>query len=277
MYPSLSFGLAGVQEKDFEKRLALAQEAGFSHIETSAAEVEAIGVETMNALLEKYGLSVSGSNLPFHPLQLTEEEFAAAMEALPAQAKALAAVGCTRCIIWIFPSSDTLSFEENYALHVARLSPPAKVLNDCGIRLGLEFIGPASGRAKKYAFLHTAEEMLRLAKDCGENVGLLFDAWHWHMGAGNHDVFAHIGNAKYIVSVHVNDAPDGDIRTMPDSPRALPGETGNIDIAYVMQGLKALGYDGPVVAEPFSPKLAELPDDRARVACIKACIDKIWP
>ena len=34
--------------------------------------------------------------------------------------------------------------------------------------------------------------MLGLAKDCGENVGLLFDAYHWYTGANNRDVFDHI-------------------------------------------------------------------------------------
>ena len=50
-----------------------------------------------------------------------------------------------------------------------------------------------------------------------------------------------------------------------------------IDIACVMNGLKKIGYTGPVIAEPFSPKLAELPTDDDKVACIKACLDKIWP
>ena len=146
------------------------------------------------------------------------------------------------------------------------------------MRLGLEFIGPYTGRKdKKHVFIYTAEEMLGLAKDCGENVGLLFDAYHWYTGANNKDVFDHIPDERCIVSVHVNDAPVGDRLALPDSPRALPGETGMIDIACVMNGLKKIGYTGPVVAEPFSPKLAELPTDDDKVACIKACLDKIWP
>lgn len=278
MFQSISLGLANVAETDFEKKLLLAKRHGFTAIESSAQEVMENGVETVKALLEKHGMQISGSNLPFHPAQVDEAGFEAAMEALPEQAAALEAVGCTRCIIWIFPASDTLTREENYALHQKRLSRAAAVLAQHGIRLGLEFIGPYPARdGKKYDFMHTAEEMLGLAKDCGENVGLLFDAYHWFTGANNKDVFEHIADERYIVSVHVNDAPEGDIRTLPDSPRALPGETGRIDIAYVMNGLRSIGYTGPVVAEPFSPKLAELPDDDAKVACIKACLDKIWP
>lgn len=276
MFQSLNLGLANVAEKNFEKKLLLAKKYGFSYIEAGAQEVMENGVENVRALLQKHGMQISSANLPFHPTQLDDDAFAAAMEALPAQAAALSAVGCTRCIIWIFPASDTLTKEENYALHVKRLSAASAVLKEYGMRLGLEFIGPYTGRkGKKYVFLYTAEEMLKLAKDCGDNVGLLFDAYHWYTGAHNKDVFDHIPDQSCIVSVHVNDAPVGDPLELPDSPRALPGETGMIDIACVINGLRKLGYTGPVIAEPFSPKLAAMETDDEKVACIKACMDKI--
>ena len=276
MFQSLNLGLANVAEKNFEKKLLLAKKYGFSYIEAGAQEVMENGVENVRALLQKHGMQISSANLPFHPTQLDDDAFAAAMEALPAQAAALSAVGCTRCIIWIFPASDTLTKEENYAFHVKRLSAAAAVLKEYGMRLGLEFIGPYTGRkGKKYVFLYTAEEMLKLAKDCGDNVGLLFDAYHWYTGAHNKDVFDHIPDQSCIVSIHVNDAPVGDPLELPDSPRALPGETGMIDIACVINGLRKLGYTGPVIAEPFSPKLAAMETDDEKVACIKACMDKI--
>ena len=276
MFQSLNLGLANVAEKNFEKKLLLAKKYGFSYIEAGAQEVMENGVENVRALLQKHGMQISSANLPFHPTQLDDDAFAAAMEALPAQAAALSAVGCTRCISWIFPASDTLTMEENYAFQVKRLSAAAAVLKEYGMRLGLEFIGPYTGRkGKKYVFLYTAEEMLKLAKDCGDNVGLLFDAYHWYTGAHNKDVFDHIPDQSCIVSVHVNDAPVGDPLELPDSPRALPGETGMIEIACVIDGLRKLGYTGPVIAEPFSPKLAAMETDDEKVACIKACMDKI--
>ncbi|MGN0478392.1 MAG: sugar phosphate isomerase/epimerase family protein [Hominenteromicrobium sp.] len=276
MFQSLNPGLANVAEKDFEKKLLLAKKYGFGYIEAGAQEVMENGVENVKALLEKHGMQISSANLPFHPTQLDDDAFAEAMKALPAQAAALSAVGCTRCIIWIFPASDVLTKEENYAFHVKRLSAAAAVLKEYGMRLGLEFIGPYTGRKdKKHVFIYTAEDMLKLAKDCGDNVGLLFDAYHWYTGAHNKDVFDHIPDESCIVSVHVNDAPVGDPLELPDSPRALPGETGMIDIACVIDGLRRLGYTGPVVAEPFSPKLAAMATDDEKVACIKACMDKI--
>ena len=168
MFQSISLGLANVAETDFEKKLLLAKRHGFTAIESSAQEVMENGVENVKALLEKHGMQISGSNLPFHPAQVDDAGFEAAMEALPAQAAALSAVGCTRCIIWIFPASDTLTKEENYALHKTRLSRAAAVLAQYGMRLGLEFIGPYTGRKDTdLEFISTAAEMHCIATYSG--------------------------------------------------------------------------------------------------------------
>ena len=122
MYQSINFGVIGVQETDLEKKMQLAKRHGFTHMEAGADEVTACGVEKVKALLQQYGMEITCFNVPFHPVQVSEEEFASRMEALPAQAKAMSQVGCSRSIIWIIPGSDTLPYEENYALHVRRLS-----------------------------------------------------------------------------------------------------------------------------------------------------------
>ena len=146
MYQSINFGVIGVQETDLEKKMQLAKRHGFTHMEAGADEVTACGVEKVKALLQQYGVEITCFNVPFHPVQVSEEEFASRMEALPAQAKAMSQVGCSRSIIWIIPGSDTLPYEENYALHVRRLSQVARVYGEYGIRLGLEFIGPYTAR-----------------------------------------------------------------------------------------------------------------------------------
>ncbi len=276
MYQSLSFGHAKVQEKDFEKKLQMAKNHGFEYIESSAAEVMGMGVENFKALIDKYGLKVSSTSLPFHPAEVDEATFEEAMKVFPEQVAAMAAVGCTRWIIWIFPSSDKYTKEENYALHVERMGAVAKVLKEYGARLGLEFVGPHHMRNKKHIFLYTAEDMLALAKDCGENVGILFDIYHWYTSGYNKDVFDHIPSEESIVLVHVNDAGEGPVEEQLDGLRYLPGETGVIDAPFALNALRKLGYTGPVVAEPFSTKLPELANDDERVACIKSCLDKIW-
>jgi sugar phosphate isomerase/epimerase len=142
----------------------------------------------------------------------------------------------------------------------------------------LEFVGPKTSRAKRtYRFLYTLEGMLALAAaiDTG-NVGLLLDLWHLYTAHGSNDQVLELTNADVVV-VHVNDAPAGvPIDDQLDNVRALPGETGVMDIAGFMAALQAIGYDGPVTAEPFSQRVRELPAEQA-VAVTAASMRKIWP
>ena len=66
--------------------------------------------------------------------------------------------------------------------------------------------------------------------------------------------------------VHINDAPPGDIMTLDDSMRVLPGE-GVIDLTGFLGAIAARGYDGPVSIELFSERLRAMsPEDAAQRA-----------
>jgi len=61
-----------------------------------------------------------------------------------------------------------------------------------------------------------------------------------------------------------------------DLVRRMPGETGVIDMATFMGALVDMGYDGPVVVEPFSDWVRQLPPDGA-VKATADSLDRIWP
>ena len=63
--------------------------------------------------------------------------------------------------------------------------------------------------------------------------------------------------------MHVNDAPGLPVEAQVDHVRAMPGETGVIDIAAFLGALAEIGYDGPVMAEPFSERVGGLPPAEA--------------
>ena len=91
------------------------------------------------------------------------------------------ALGAQRTGRWIFPGSDERAHEENFAFHVARFQPVARLLADHGIRLGLEFIGPATFlRRFKFPFVRFVAATCELARDIGPNCGQLPDTYHWH-------------------------------------------------------------------------------------------------
>jgi len=64
--------------------------------------------------------------------------------------------------------------------------------------------------------------------------------------------------------VHINDAPAGiPVDAQKDNVRCLPGETGVVDLKGFLGALDKIGYDGPVVPEPFLKELASLPGEES--------------
>ena len=66
-------------------------------------------------------------------------------------------------------------------------------------------------------------EMLEFAKECGSNVGLTLDAWHWHHAGGTPEDIVAAGKDRIVV-VHFDDSarlPPEEVR---DNERLLPGE-----------------------------------------------------
>jgi sugar phosphate isomerase/epimerase len=53
---------------------------------------------------------------------------------------------------------------------------------------------------------------------------------------------------------------------MVDSARELPLATGVIDVPAFLRALAAIGYDGPVRAEPFNEPLRKMPPAEAVAA-----------
>ena len=274
MYPALSPGMIGVR-LPFDECVKLAAEAGFKGIavDMGAATADPSGVRQ---LLEGNKLAPGAWGLPVD-FRKDDQTFQAGLANLPEMAKVAKQIGAPRCSTYILPSSDTLSFEENFELHKTRLRACAEVLADCDCRLGLEFVGPRTLRENHtHEFLCDQEGMLGLCEAIGTgNVGLLFDCFHWYTSHGTKDDIHKLSDAL-VVDVHINDAvagrgPDEQI----DNERRLPGETGVIDLNAFLQGLKAIGYTGPVTPEPFSQKVREMePQDAIRATA--EAVMRVW-
>lgn len=262
MYKCINPRVVGIS-LGWEECLPLAQDSGFEGIDIPIDP--GISASRYRDALEQYNLKPGGMGLPFH-MSESDAKVQDALAKLPALASLAQEVGQTRFYTWILPYSDALPWKENFRFHVERLGEAAKILGEYGCRLGLEFLGPKTLRqGHRYSFVHTMEEMLGLCEAVGPNAGLLLDAWHWHTSLGTVDELLTLENAQ-VVYVHVNDAPAGvPIEQQQDLVRRLPGETGVIDLQGFLGALSAIGYDGPVVPEPFVKELAEMaPADAAR-------------
>ena len=98
---------------------------------------------------------------------------------------------------------------------------------------------------------------------------------HWYTSHATFDDVRKLDKDD-IVYVHINDAPAGIERDdQQDLVRCLPGETGVIPAAELLQILDDIGYDGPVVPEPLNEKVYAMEPQDAANATARA-MEKVW-
>ncbi|MBT3287243.1 MAG: sugar phosphate isomerase/epimerase [Victivallales bacterium] len=268
MYPNLCPGAVGLGGAMADV-LPLAERVGFSGVDPNVSEPTA-------ALKDLYGslsLRVGSVGLPLE-FRDTEAKFRQGLADLPDFASRAQQLQCTRCATWLRPASDTLTYRENFVLHVRRLRPVAEILARHGLRLGLEFVGPATSRqGKRCEFIHTLAQLQELRAAIGvETVGILLDAWHWYTSGSNLDELRELANDD-VVLVHVSDAPAAiPVDEQLDNKRELPGQTGVIDLAAFMGALDDIGYDGPVSVEPFCERLQEFSREERAEAVVDSLL-----
>lgn len=268
MFTALSPGAIGVSTPTLEDRISAAKTGGFEGVEIDPNEIAQRGGLVCRNIMAAAGIKPAGWGIPFD-WRGSEEAWHSGLESFREQVKACADLDCLRVITWIMPASNDLEFEANYRYHINRLKPVADILAEYGGSLGLEYIGPKTLRDQfKYPFIWTAGDMLEMGREIGQNVGLLVDCWHWYTSGGTSDALRMLA-AQDVVYVHINDAPVGvAVDKQVDNVRCLPLETGVIDLEGFLAAIKATGYQGPVIPEPFKQSLYELPSDKARLAAL---------
>jgi sugar phosphate isomerase/epimerase len=257
-----------------DRAIELAAGAGFESVVPIPGDLSRLDDAALTALMTRLSerkLAFGAADLPVD-FRGDEELFRRELLALPRLAASLQRVGAKRVGTWIRPSHDRLTYNENFRRHARRLREVARILDDHGQRLGLEYVGPRlSWTSSRHAFIHTLAETRELIAAIEvNNVGLVLDSWHWFHAEEDVDDITSL-EAKDIVAVDLNDAPRGLAReAMPDQPRELPAATGVIDVKAFLGALLDIGYDGPVRAEPFRRELGALPPEEAARAAVDA-------
>jgi sugar phosphate isomerase/epimerase len=243
---------------------ALAAKLGYGGVDVNLAAASAEGAEATRQRLARLRLRPGVASLPVRYNNQDAALFEEDMKGLEAAARFLAEIGCPRMMA-VLPPSSTMPKPEFRALLKARVQRIAEVLNRSNVRLGLEFLGPLHFRTRNpHEFIWRMDEALEFATECGPNIGLTLDAWHWHhAGATAADILT-AGRAR-TVHVHVSDArrqPPEDVR---DNARVMPGE-GVIDLATFFRSLAKIGYTDAVSPEPIGRVPAEMsPEEGARL------------
>lgn len=262
MYSTLMTGAIGLRGLGLEESIDLAANAGFDGVWFDIAAAKAIaddkGVDYVKDLFVSKGVNPGGWGATVR--WQDDEHRDADLEALKPLAALGVELGNPFTTSGIMPANNDRAFDEQYAFILERLRPYAETLKSEGVSLGIEFIAPKTLRDKfTYEFIYSMPQMLELAAKVGTgNVGVLFDVWHHYTAHGTLEEMDLLTKDNVFV-VHVNDAPTGlEIDEQQDLSRTLPMETGVIPATAMIAKLAAIGYDGPVIAEPFSARINEL-------------------
>lgn len=264
---SLTRGVSGAD------KIRLAAATGYGGVDWDLGPAKTAGLDATKALFAELKIKPSIVSLPMaRPLLFGGEPaaFQQALTQLADDAAFTAAVGCQKMML-VLPASTTEPRPEYLKTVRDRVAAVAEVLQRSQIRLGLEFLGPLyfrqarAGGPPATPFIWNMPDALALAKDCGPNVGVVLDAWHWHhSGSTAADILA--TDKSRIVHLHISDAketPPADVR---DNQRLMPGE-GIIDLMGFFGALKKIGYADGISPEPLGRVPAEMtPEEAARLA-----------
>ncbi len=263
-------GSIGIQA-DQAHSISLAAAHGFESVEPMHADLRRDGVEKHVEALNKAGLQWAAAALPVN-FKSDEDSFKEGLKDLPRVADTLKAAGVTRVGTWLRPSSNDMSYTQNLKLKARRLKAMAEILADRGQRLGLEYVGTRRNwTGLRYSFVHTMAGAKDLIAETGAtNIGIVLDSWHWWTSQETGEDIRTLKNDD-LVSADLNDAPKGvRLEDQYDNHRELPLATGVIDLKDFLSSLVAVGYDGPIRAEPFNQSLSAMSDDVASKATSEA-------
>ena len=269
----LSCGALGIKATQ-RQAVDLAAQFGFDVIDADGNYLAGLSDGEVHDLLgymesKKVGWAMAGLPVEF---RRDDAAFSGGMAKLPPFARGLQRAGVNKVTTYILPMSNDRPYQANFKLHASRLREAARMLNDAGARLGIEYVGPKTlWAAQRYPFVHSMAEMRELIAEINlPNVGLVLDCWHWyHAGDTAGDILSL--HASDVVSVDLNDAPAGVPKDqMVDGKRELPASTGVIDVKAFLGALEKIGFHGPVRVEPFNDAVRRMAPEEAASAAMAA-------
>ena len=255
--------LAGGAAVRWPETARIAGAAGYDAVDLWLRDVG--GAQEAREVLAAAGVAAGpAAQLPVE-FRRDEATFEAALRDLPRLATLAAELGVTTLYRSVPASSDTRA-DELVPVLLRRLARVVPILEDRGLALAIEVLGPLHRRREgRHELLWRLRDAAGLADRLGGATGVLADAWHWHNANETADDLAALGVP--ILHVHVADAPSLAPEAIHDLERLLPGE-GVVDFAAFFAGLAAAGYGGAVTPEIPGYRCAGDP-----VACARRALD----
>ncbi|SNQ47601.1 Sugar phosphate isomerase/epimerase [Frankia canadensis] len=259
--------LSGVDLPDF---LTLAAAGGFTAVELSIQQAQAMGAGRVRDLLSEHGLTVAAASgiLPAGPvlpapLLVDTAAYDEHLMSLPARLKTFAALGCPVATSVLNPYSS-LGQSEALALARTRIAHLADTAAEYGVCLAVEAVSVREGLPSELNGPHpvaaTLPAVAELLHDSGSrNAAVLVDSFHWAVAGADPGHITALGTGG-VAHVQIADVPHvGAAHGWTDRLRLFPGD-GALNWSAFANALHQVGYHGPASVELFNPVLRALPE-----------------
>lgn len=261
----LAINEATTMNASFREDIEAYAAAGFEAVELwldkVAAYAEENSLEEARSLLGDNGIEAVGAC--FHAgLMLTEgQDRTDALEGLKRKLEICQALGAPSMIVCPDGPQEDLA-ARHYDAAAEGLAEAADLASEYDVSLGIEFI-------QGHPFVGTAVTAAEMADKTGrDNVGVLFDTFHFYVGASKVINIQQI--ADRVLFVHLNDCHKMPVELAQDSDRTFPGE-GMFPLLRILDELKTGGYDGYISLELFDQDVWEMEAQEAADLCYEKC------
>ena len=248
MYKSLCTDGLGVSIRQNEL-IELALTYGYKGIEIDMDDMvgraEKMGDEFATQFVNAANVDISTFELPID-FGASEADFKAQSGKLDKVCELAKSIGAKHCYINVKPTHATLTYQENFEKHTARISSIADKLAEVGTKIGIQFA--AGGTAgDEMRFVHQPDEVLALVKTVGhDNVGFVLDTWNWQVAGGTLSELKELDLSK-VFEVRLADPEDGfDASNIDRTKRLEPGQNSNSLCQQTLEWLVESNYEGPV-------------------------------
>lgn len=263
MVISFHGSLAGAARLHWRDAIRVAADAGFDAVDLDLAELGPNDdAGEIRRRLDAADLVGGAGPLPIE-MREDEDTFLAGLSLFDRRLEAAATIGI-RVLHRSLPASSDRPTDELVPLLHDRWCAMADRARGYGISLAVEPLGALYRRtAHAHEGIWRLDEATMFARSCGAGVGVLVDAWHWHL-AGSSAVEI-VAAGPDIAYVHLADVPRRAAEDQRDTERVLPGQ-GVVDFEPFVSALQAAGYDGFVSPEvPGSWAGDAAPEQAARL------------
>ena len=124
--------------------------------------------------MKKNEIVFDSGGLPID-FRTTESKFKEGFDFLVENINSIVSLNVSSLVTWIMPTHKTLTYMRNFEQHRTRLNKVATVLEDSGLKLGLEYVGPKTLMARdKYPFLHSINGLKELIKSIEKKMLVIY-------------------------------------------------------------------------------------------------------